>query len=65
LGQVPVAAIELVQGAENPDPSELDALVRARLPAYMVPVEYRTLPALPRTASMKVSRPELRELLGI
>ena len=65
LGQVPVAAIELVEGTDNPDPDELNALVRERLPAYMVPVEYRTLPALPRTASMKVSRPELRELLGL
>ena len=65
LGQVPVAAIELVDDAEDPDPEELSALVRERLPAYMVPVEYRTLPALPRTASMKVSRPELRALLDL
>jgi acyl-CoA synthetase (AMP-forming)/AMP-acid ligase II len=65
LGQVPIAAIELVDGADQPDSAELDAFVRERLPAYMVPVEYRVLPALPRTASMKVSRPKLRELLGI
>jgi long-chain acyl-CoA synthetase len=60
-----VAAIEVIEGVENPDPAELDALVRERLPAYMVPVEYRMVAALPRTASMKVSRPELRKLLEI
>ena len=65
LGQVPIAALELVEGVDEPNSAELDALVRERLPAYMVPVEYRVLSALPRTASMKVSRPELRELLGI
>ena len=65
LGQVPVAAIEVVEEAKDPDPAELDALVRERLPAYMVPVEYRIVAALPRTASMKVSRPELRKLLGL
>jgi long-chain acyl-CoA synthetase len=31
----------------------------------MVPVEYRTVDALPRTISMKVSRPELKKLLGL
>ncbi|MFT5333859.1 MAG: long-chain acyl-CoA synthetase [Halioglobus sp.] len=65
LGQVPVAAIELVKGAARPHADELNTLVRERLPAYMVPVEYRILPELPRTASMKVSRPELRKLLGL
>ncbi len=65
LGQVPVAAIELIEGAEEPDAATLNALVRERLPAYMVPVEYRIVAALPRTASMKVSRPALRELLDL
>ena len=65
LGQVPVAAIELVKGAERPDSDELNTLVRERLPAYMVPVEYCVLASLPRTTSMKVSRPELRKLLGL
>jgi long-chain acyl-CoA synthetase len=65
LGQVPIAAIELVKGAAAPDPVELNTLVRERLPGYMVPVEYHILPTLPRTASMKVSRPELRKLLDL
>jgi acyl-CoA synthetase (AMP-forming)/AMP-acid ligase II len=66
LGQVPVAAIELPEGAsEAPAPAELDAYLRQTLPAYMVPVEYKVVDALPRTISMKVSRPELRKLLGL
>ena len=65
LGQVPVAAIELVKGAKAPHPVDLNTLVREQLPSYMVPVEYIVLPSLPRTASMKVSRPELRKLLGL
>lgn len=66
LGQVPVAAIELPEGGgDAPEAAELDAFLRQTLPAYMVPVEYRTVDALPRTISMKVSRPELKKLLGL
>jgi acyl-CoA synthetase (AMP-forming)/AMP-acid ligase II len=64
LGEVPVAAIELHEGGEAPEPAELDAFLRKTLPAYMLPVEYRVVPALPRTHSMKVSRPELKALLN-
>jgi acyl-CoA synthetase (AMP-forming)/AMP-acid ligase II len=66
LGQVPVAAIELPEGISvAPAPDELDAFLRRTLPAYMVPVDYRVVDALPRTISMKVSRPELKKLLGL
>lgn len=65
LGQVPVAAVELPVGGGAPDPADLDAFLRARLPAYMVPVEYRMVDALPRTVSMKVSRPDLKRLFGL
>jgi long-chain acyl-CoA synthetase len=66
LGQVPIAAIELPQGSSvAPKQSELDAFLKESLPSYMVPVEYRVVDALPRTISMKVSRPELKALLGI
>ena len=66
LGQVPIAAIELAQGAAAaPEPADLDAFLRKTLPAYMVPVEYHVVAALPRTVSMKVSRPELKALLGL
>lgn len=65
LGQVPLAAIELADGAAPPDRDALDALVRHHLPAYMAPVDYRFLEALPRTASLKISRPELKAMLGV
>src|SRR5690606_7627126 len=65
LGEVPVAAIELVEGATPPEPAQLDAFLRKHLAAYMVPKEFHVVAALPRTASMKVSRPELRAMLGI
>ena len=64
LGQVPIAAIELLQPDGTVDLAELDAMVRKKLPSYMVPVEYRVIKSLPRTLSMKVSRPELKTLLG-
>jgi len=65
LGAVPIAAIELPPGGVAPDSASLDAFVRERLPAYMAPVAYHVVAALPRTSSMKVARPELRALLGI
>lgn len=65
LGQVPVAAIEMAAGAIAPTAEELVAFARKSLTAYMIPTEFRIVDALPRTASMKVSRPELKALLGI
>jgi long-chain acyl-CoA synthetase len=65
LGQVPIAAVEMMPGINPPDPRDLDAYARAHLTGYMVPKEYRFVAALPRTASMKVSRPELKAMLGI
>jgi long-chain acyl-CoA synthetase len=65
LGQVPIAAVEMMPGMTPPDPRDLDAFARAHLTGYMVPKEYRFVAALPRTASMKVSRPELKAMLGI
>jgi acyl-CoA synthetase (AMP-forming)/AMP-acid ligase II len=66
LGEVPIAAIELPEGSvDKPDKEELDSFLKETLPSYMVPVEYRIVDALPRTISMKVSRPELKSLLGV
>lgn len=65
LGQVPLAAIELPPGGSEPDPKALDAFLRQYLPAYMVPVGYRFVTELPRTASLKVSRPALKTMLGL
>jgi acyl-coenzyme A synthetase/AMP-(fatty) acid ligase len=56
----------LPEGAtEAPDPADLSAFLRQSLPAYMVPVEFIFVAALPRTISLKVSRPELKTLLGL
>jgi long-chain acyl-CoA synthetase len=65
LGQVPVAAIEMAPGVPAPAPDLLEAFARAHLTAYMIPKEFRFVDSLPRTASLKVSRPELKALLGI
>ncbi|MGF6999368.1 class I adenylate-forming enzyme family protein [Paraburkholderia sp. GAS32] len=65
LGEVPVAAIEMTPGAVAPTVDELIAFARQALTAYMIPTEFRIVEALPRTASMKVSRPDLKALLGV
>src|SRR5215207_8912359 len=62
LGQVPVAAVELVPGAERPDPAELLAMCRQDLVAYEVRAEVLVVDELPRGPSMKVSRPDLLAL---
>lgn len=64
LGEVPVAALELVPGAAAPSDADLRRFAREHLAAYMVPVEFRIVDGLPRTASMKVSRPQLKALFG-
>lgn len=63
LGAVPVAGVELVDGAAGPSASELIAFCRARLLPYEVPAAVVVLPELPRTPSMKVSQVELLELV--
>jgi acyl-CoA synthetase (AMP-forming)/AMP-acid ligase II len=62
LGQVPVAAIELKSDMPPPAPGELESFARAHLKPYEVPVAFKIVAALPRTVSMKVIRPEVREL---
>jgi long-chain acyl-CoA synthetase len=61
LGAVPVAAVELRDGATASE-EELEEHMRQRLASYKVPTELRIVDALPRTPSMKVSQPQLREL---
>ncbi len=63
LGQVPIAVIE-PDGA-GPDLDGLAAFARERLAAYQVPVRFQIVPALPRTTTLKVSRPELKAMLGL
>ncbi|MFI6309692.1 fatty acid--CoA ligase family protein [Nocardia fusca] len=63
LGQVPAAAVTLGVHAFPPSEQDLKDWVRARTAPYKVPVRVRVVDALPQTASMKVSRPGLRQLL--
>lgn len=63
LGEVPVAAVETRPGHAAPAAEELAAFARERLLPYQVPVHFEVMAALPRTVSMKVSRPELRAML--
>ncbi len=66
-GQVPVAAIVVRGGADDPaDPGDaaLDAHVRASLAGLKVPAAFRRLDALPRTAGGKLRRDAVRALLA-
>ncbi|WP_287034438.1 class I adenylate-forming enzyme family protein [Mycobacterium sp.] len=61
LGQIPVAAVELACGAEVTAEQLLDFL-RGRLSRYQVPARLVVVDELPRTPSLKVSQPGIREL---
>ncbi len=63
LGAVPVGAVELADGARV-DSEELLDFVRQRVTPYQVPVQLLIVDELPRTPSLKVSQPALRELFG-
>lgn len=62
LGQVPVAAIEAKPDVPAPTADELIAFAKKFLTSYQIPIQIRVVSALPRTISMKVSRPGVREL---
>ncbi len=64
-GAVPVAAIVLRPGVPAPTDEELRAFCRARLAAYKIPSAFVVVAALPRTASGKLRRAELRAGLGV
>jgi acyl-CoA synthetase (AMP-forming)/AMP-acid ligase II len=61
LGAVPVAAVELRDGTSVTE-EQLEDHLRLHLKSYQLPTELRIVDALPRTPSMKVSQPQLREL---
>jgi long-chain acyl-CoA synthetase len=64
LGEVPVAAVEPRPGMVPPTAAELEAHIRASLPAPHVPTKFLIVEALPRTPSMKVSLAEVKRLFG-
>jgi acyl-coenzyme A synthetase/AMP-(fatty) acid ligase len=59
LGEVPVAAVTLRSPAE---PAELRDWLGDRLARYHLPTEIKVVDELPRTPSMKISRPGVRAL---
>jgi long-chain acyl-CoA synthetase len=59
LGEVPVAAVTLRSGCSVAD---LEEWLAERLARYQLPTEVRVVEELPRTPSMKVSRPDVRAL---
>lgn len=61
LGAVPAAAVELCSSA-SADANELLDFLRDRLTRYQLPARLIIVGELPRTPSMKVSQPALREL---
>ncbi len=61
LGELPVGAVELAEGARI-DSDELLDYVRQRVTRYQVPAKLVIVDELPRTPSLKVSQPELRAL---
>jgi acyl-CoA synthetase (AMP-forming)/AMP-acid ligase II len=63
LGQVPAVALQLKPSVVRPTLAELEAHLRAHLPATYIPVIWRFVEDLPRTPSLKVDRPALRQLL--
>jgi acyl-CoA synthetase (AMP-forming)/AMP-acid ligase II len=62
LGEVPVAAVELADGAEPVGEGALLAYLRGVLAPYQVPARLAVVDELPRTPSMKVSQPGVRAL---
>lgn len=62
LGEVPVAAWIARAGHAAPGEEEFKTWLKEHLLPYQVPVCIRQMDEMPRTASMKVSQPELRAL---
>ncbi len=61
LGEVPVAAVELLPGKQA-SPEELRAYLADRLLAWQQPVDIRIVDALPRNQSLKVALGELKAM---
>ena len=64
LGQVPVAVVEWVPGAPSVAEAELKEFLRGHLTAYEIPVTIHGVDALPRSASLKVDRRRLLEMVA-
>lgn len=63
LGQVPGAAYIVARGVTDPGADGLQAYLREKLTSYQVPVIYKAVQELPRTASMKADTVAVKALL--
>ena len=62
-GEIPVAYIELEEGCETLDEAALKRYLREHLANYKIPKHYRVLEELPKNATGKVLKRELRKRL--
>jgi len=62
LGEVPVAAIVLCADGPATGVDDLERFAKEQLTGYQRPAQYRIVASLPRTPSLKVSQPAVREL---
>src|SRR6185503_1033771 len=62
LGQVPAAVVEVKRDAVEPSIDELERHLRGHVYATHMPVAWRVVEELPRTASFKVDRRAARDL---
>ncbi|MEM8660550.1 MAG: fatty acid--CoA ligase family protein, partial [Pseudomonadota bacterium] len=62
LGQVPVAAVELTDDANNVSEDSLKAWAKENMTSYFVPTRIAIVETLPRTPSMKVSQSDVKRL---
>lgn len=63
LGEVPAAAVQLKSGVKT-SVEELEHHLRDHIAATHIPVKWKFVEELPRTASYKVHQPSLRALFG-
>lgn len=64
LGQAPAAAIRLRPGVREPALADFEAHLRGQVLATHVPVHWKFVSDLPRTASLKVDRPAVARLFA-
>jgi acyl-CoA synthetase (AMP-forming)/AMP-acid ligase II len=62
LGEIPVAAIELRPGHVRPTDAELEQHARRHLYSTHVPAAFLIVESMPRTPSMKISLPGVKQL---
>ncbi|WP_082825961.1 class I adenylate-forming enzyme family protein [Croceicoccus estronivorus] len=64
LGEVPVAAVELLESAPTVSEQALLDHVRTNLPPTHIPARLRIVDALPRTPSLKVSLNDVKDMFA-